>query len=46
MNNTERLESIPRLKTAGNEAYGLKDYKMAAERYGQALSLLEDLMLQ
>lgn len=45
MNETERLESIPVLKAAGNKAYELKKYDDAAEKYGQALSLLEDLML-
>jgi len=45
LNESEKLESIPILKTQGNEAYGRKKYEEAAERYGQALTRLEDLML-
>ena len=45
MNESEKLESIPLLKTQGNEAYGHKKYAEAAERYGQALTRIEDLML-
>ncbi|XP_005096150.1 AH receptor-interacting protein [Aplysia californica] len=46
MNEAEKLESIPRLRTAGNDAYRRKEYEEAAGKYGQALAMLEDLMLQ
>ncbi|KAK0068839.1 AH receptor-interacting protein [Biomphalaria pfeifferi] len=45
MNGSEKLESIPKLREAGNEAYSKKDYEDAAKKYAQALGLLEDLML-
>ena len=46
MNETEKLESIPRLKAEGNNAYKLGNYEAASVKYGHALSMLEDLMLQ
>ncbi|GFO09966.1 peptidylprolyl isomerase [Plakobranchus ocellatus] len=46
MNETEKLNQIPKLREAGNEAYRGKDYDEAANKYAQALSMLEELMLQ
>ncbi|KAH9502852.1 hypothetical protein Btru_074620 [Bulinus truncatus] len=45
MNVSEKLESIPKLREAGNEAYFKKNYEDAAKKYAQALGMLEDLML-
>ncbi|KAH9502844.1 hypothetical protein Btru_074609 [Bulinus truncatus] len=45
MNVSEKLESIPKLREAGNEAYSKKNYEDAAKKYAQALGMLEDLML-
>lgn len=46
MNEKEKLESVPKLREAGNEAYSKKNYEEAANKYAQALGMLEDLMLQ
>ncbi|CAL1533773.1 unnamed protein product [Lymnaea stagnalis] len=46
MNEFEKLESIPKLREIGNEAYNQKNYEEAANKYAQALGMLEDLMLQ
>ncbi|CAG5120833.1 unnamed protein product [Candidula unifasciata] len=46
MNKDEKLENIPKLREAGNQAYARKDYEEAALKYAQALGMLEDLMLQ
>ncbi|KAK3731243.1 hypothetical protein RRG08_025786 [Elysia crispata] len=46
MNETEKLDKIPKLREAGNVSYRNKDYDKAANKYAQALTMLEDLMLQ
>ncbi|GFS09792.1 peptidylprolyl isomerase [Elysia marginata] len=46
MNHIEKREKIPKLREAGNDSYRNKDYEDAAHKYAQALSMLEDLMLQ
>lgn len=46
MNKDEKLENIPKLREAGNQAYARKDFEEAAIKYAQALGMLEDLMLQ
>ncbi|RUS88116.1 hypothetical protein EGW08_004169 [Elysia chlorotica] len=45
MNENEKLNNIPKLREAGNESYRLKNYDEAANKYAQALTMLEDLML-
>lgn len=42
----ERLKVIPELKEEGNNLFLEKKYELAAEKYGQAIGLLEQLALK
>ena len=46
MDEAEKIEAIPRLKEEGNSLYKQKEYEEAAEKYGMALGMLEQLMLK
>lgn len=46
MEHEEQLSSIPRLKEEGNQLYKAGQIQQAVERYGKALSILEQLMLK
>ncbi|KAJ9599099.1 hypothetical protein L9F63_010436, partial [Diploptera punctata] len=45
MNEEEKLKAVPELHAEGNTLFKNKDYKAASEKYGQAIGLLEQLML-
>jgi AH receptor-interacting protein len=46
MNENEKIEAIPKLKEEGNELYKEKKYTQAAERYAEAIGMVEQLMLR
>jgi AH receptor-interacting protein len=46
MDPDEKLTSVPELKDEGNRMYGQKQYKDAADKYGDAIGRLEQLMLR
>ena len=46
MDADEKLVSLSRLKEEGNEFYGQKKYKAAADKYSEAISRLEQLLLR
>ena len=46
MDAEEKLVSLPKLKEEGNKLYGEKNYPTAAEKYAEAISRLEQLMLR
>ena len=46
MDANEKLVSLPKLKEDGNKLYGEKQYKDAADKYAEAISRLEQLMLR
>ncbi|XP_033627823.1 AH receptor-interacting protein-like [Asterias rubens] len=45
MNDMEKKDALPVLREEGNRLYNSKDYKMAAEKYAEALGCLENLLL-
>lgn len=45
MTSDEKSDEIPRLKQEGNTLYGQKKIDLAAEKYAQALGLLERLVM-
>ncbi|XP_069135349.1 AH receptor-interacting protein-like [Argopecten irradians] len=46
MTEDEKLKAIPNLKEEGNTFYKQKQYREAAEKYGEALGMLEQLVLK
>ncbi|XP_045172004.2 AH receptor-interacting protein-like [Mercenaria mercenaria] len=42
----EKQDKVPKLKEAGNELYKQKKYSEAAEKYGEAIGLLEQLCMK
>ena len=44
MSENEKIDRIPQLKEEGNALYKEKKYEEAAEKYGQALGMLEQLL--
>lgn len=46
MSENEKVAEIPKLKEEGNQLYKTKKYELAAEKYSQALGLLERLIMQ
>ena len=46
MTESEKIKLIPTLKEDGNVLYKEKNYTKAAEKYGEALGLLEELVLK
>ena len=46
MDEGEKLSAIPRLKEAGNALYLEKKYDEAADKYAEALGMLENLLLK
>ncbi|XP_021361428.1 AH receptor-interacting protein-like isoform X2 [Mizuhopecten yessoensis] len=46
MTEDEKLKAIPNLKEEGNAYYKQKQYTEAAEKYGEALGMLEQLVLK
>ena len=46
MDANEKLVSLPKLKEDGNKLYGEKQYKDASDKYAEAISRLEQLMLR
>lgn len=46
MTDKEKAEKVPRLKETGNELYKEKQYVEAAEKYGEAIGILEQLVLK
>ncbi|XP_033748310.1 AH receptor-interacting protein-like isoform X2 [Pecten maximus] len=46
MTEDEKLKAIPTLKEEGNAFYKQKQYREAAEKYGEALGMLEQLVLK
>lgn len=46
MDEEERVEVIPKLKSQGNEEYNKKNFKKASDLYAKAIGLLEQLMLK
>lgn len=45
MNDEEKKDILPSLKEEGNKLYAAKEYEKAAEKYGEALGCLENLVL-
>lgn len=46
MTEDEKLAAIPKLKEDGNVYYKEKKFTEAAEKYGEALGMLEQLVLR
>ena len=46
LNDDEKRQQIPKLKSEGNELYKSGQFESAAQKYGQALQFFEDLMLK
>jgi len=46
MDETERIELVPKLKSQGNEEYNKKKYERAADLYSKAIGILEQQMLK
>ena len=46
MDETEKLEALPKLKEEGNHFYKVKKISEAAHSYAQALGILEQLQLK
>ncbi len=46
MDETEKIEAVPRLRKEGNMLYMAKNYRDAADKYGEAIGHLERLLLK
>ena len=46
MDETEKLSAIPRLKEEGNTLYKEKKHALAADKYAEAIGMLEQLLLR
>lgn len=46
LNAEEKMAKVPKLREEGNELYKEKMYEEAAEKYAEALGILEQLMVQ
>ena len=46
MDEDEKMQRIPQLKEAGNSLYKEKKYEEAAEKYAEAIGMLENLLLR
>ncbi|KAI1286813.1 AH receptor-interacting protein [Halotydeus destructor] len=46
MEHEERITAIPRLKDEGNEMYKQGNFELALEKYGQAIGIVEQLLLR
>lgn len=46
MDADEKLRSVPKLREEGNRLFADKKYELAAEMYGEALAILEQLALR
>ena len=46
MNEDEKLAAIPKLKEEGNELYKNRQNAEAADKYAQAIGMLEQLLLR
>lgn len=46
MDPEEKLRTVPELKECGNELYKQKQYEEASKKYGEAIGLLEQLILR
>jgi AH receptor-interacting protein len=46
MDEDEKMKAIPKLKEEGNTLYTEKKYDEAANKYAEALGMLENLMLK
>ena len=46
MSEGEKLSQVPRLRQEGNALFGKKEYAKAAETYGKAIGILEQLLLR
>lgn len=42
----EKLNALPQLRVEGNRLYTEKNFQAAAEKYGEALGMLEQLVLR
>ena len=46
MDIVEKMDALPQLKEEGNQLFNEKKYDAAADKYGQALGMLEQLVLR
>lgn len=46
MDENEKLKEIPCLKEEGNQLYSAKKYEEAADKYAEALGMLENLLIK
>ena len=46
MNENEKENAIPKLKEEGNQLFKAKDYIGAADKYAEAIGMLEQLLLK